>query len=368
MRLRRNPTRALLVSFLAVLVLSAAQVGWWIADQTRLAVRERDRLLALYEADAQAVSAGFRDDTVGLGNLMPHVALDARRGVASVRPEARLEVIEAASSRINRYAWEGGFFLLVLVATMAVLTRTMRHDADLRRRQQNFLAAISHEFKSPLTSLRLSAETLMTDTQARGVRRLGSRMLKDCDRLLRMVENILDDTRLEEGRLTPRRKTGPLRLLDAVGASVLTHRERARRGGVRIHVSVAPDLLVDADRLSIEAVLGNLLDNAVKACLSDQGRNIWIEAERADSRVRMTVRDDGRGFPPEDASMIFEKFYRVGDELRRTTPGAGLGLYIARGLADLSGARITASSAGPGKGATVAILWPEAPVKSAESA
>ena len=125
-------------------------------------------------------------------------------------------------------------------------------------------------------------------------------------------------------------------------------------------MSVAPDLLVEADRTSMEAVLGNLLDNAVKACLSGEGDNIWVEAERAEARVRMTVRDDGRGFPPEDASMIFEKFYRVGDELQRATPGAGLGLYIARGLADLSGATISASSPGPGKGATIAVLWPAA--------
>ena len=360
MKLRRDPGRALLVSFLLVLVLSAAQVGWWILDQTRLSLNERDRLLALYDADARAVSAAFGDDPERLGELMPHLEMDAERGVATVRAAARDSVVTAASSRINRYRWEGGFFLLVLVGAMVVLTRTIRHDGELRRRQQNFLAAVSHEFKSPLASLRLSAETLMTDKASGGVRRLGGRMLKDCDRLLRMVENLLDATRLEEGRLAPPPEKGPLRLLDAVGAAVLTHREEARRGGVAIHVSVAADPLVDADRISMEAVLGNLLDNAVKACLAGEGGNIWVEAERADRQVRMAVRDDGRGFPPEDASLIFEKFYRVGDELQRTTPGAGLGLYIARGLADLSGATISASSPGPGQGATVAVLWPAA--------
>ena len=219
---------------------SAAQVGWWILDQTRLALNERDRLLALYDADARAVSAAFGDDPERLGELMPHLEMDAERGVATVRAAARDSVVAAASSRINRYRWEGGFFLLVLVGAMVVLTRTIRHDGELRRRQQNFLAAVSHEFKSPLASLRLSAETLMTDEVSGGVRRLGGRMLKDCDRLLRMVENLLDATRLEEGRLAPQAEKGPLRLLDAVGAAVLTHREEARRGGVAIHVSVAP--------------------------------------------------------------------------------------------------------------------------------
>jgi signal transduction histidine kinase len=66
------------------------------------------------------------------------------------------------------------------------------------------------------------------------------------------------------------------------------------------------------------------------------------------------------GFPPEDAAMIFEKFHRLGDELRRTMPGTGLGLYIVKRLVELSGGRIEAKSDGPGKGATVTIRWPEA--------
>ncbi len=358
MKLRRDPARSLLVGFLLVLGLSTAQVGWWILDQTRLAVNEREGVLALYEANARAVSLAFPEDPAATVALMPHLDLDPDREIATVRDEARQRVNAAAASRINRYRWEGGFFLLVLLAAMVVLTRTIRHDADLRHRQQNFLAAVSHEFKSPLTSLRLTAETLMTDSQTAGIRRLGDRMLKDCDRLLRMVEDLLDTTRLEEGHLAPRQQAGPLRLLDIVGASVLTHRPRARQSGIGIHVSVAPDLVVDADRTSIETVLGNLLDNAIKACLADEGANVWIAAEQDGAGVRMTVRDDGRGFPPEDASMIFEKFYRLGDERHRTTSGTGLGLYIARGLADLSGATITASSPGAGKGATVAVLWP----------
>jgi signal transduction histidine kinase len=75
--------------------------------------------------------------------------------------------------------------------------------------------------------------------------------------------------------------------------------------------------------------------------------------------VALTVEDDGLGFPPEDAALMFEKFYRLGDEQRRSTPGTGLGLYIVKRLVELSGAAVTAESAGPGQGARVIVTWPE---------
>src|SRR5690606_13011027 len=103
----------------------------------------------------------------------------------------------------------------------------------------------------------------------------------------------------------------------------------------------------------------NLLDNAIKACIAGDGSSIVVRAEHAKGRVALSVRDDGLGFPPQDAAMIFEKFHRLGDELRRSTAGTGLGLYIVKRLVELSGAAISADSAGPGRGATVTITWPE---------
>ena len=78
------------------------------------------------------------------------------------------------------------------------------------------------------------------------------------------------------------------------------------------------------------------------------------------SGITLAVSDDGLGFPPEDAEMIFEKFHRLGDELRRATPGSGLGLYIVKRLVELSGGTVHATSLGNGRGATVSMRWPEA--------
>lgn len=358
MTLKRDPTKALQVGFLALLIFSTALIAVWIADLAALARSDRDRVEELYEADALAVTAMFAQATEELPALMPHLEIDAAAGTASVREDAIQTLDQGAASRINRYSWEGGFFLLVLLGGMAVLTRTIRHDADLRRRQQNFLAAVSHEFKSPLASMRLSAETLMMRAHDPDTQRLGQRILDDGERLLRMVDNLLETTRLEEGRLELKKEDISLRAVADATAGEL--HERALLGGIGIHVVVADEVRVHADRTTIETVLRNLMDNAIKACAAGKSENVWVSAERIGEFVEFTVKDDGLGFPPEDAAMIFEKFYRLGDELRRSTRGTGLGLYIVRRLVEASGARITAESAGPGKGATITVTWPAA--------
>lgn len=356
MILKRDPSKALLLGFLALLAISTAQVAWWVADQRSLARQVRDHVTSLYEADALAVTAAFAQATPQLPELMPHLEIDAELGTATVRPESLEALAADADSRINRYTWEGGFFLLVLLGGMTVLTRTIRYDAQLRTRQQNFLAAVSHELKSPLASIRLAAETLIRRSGHDHTERLARRMLEDGERLLRMVENLLDTTRLEDGRIEL--KDEALDLSSAVTAEVARYLEPARSHGIGIHVDVSDDLRIAADPVAIETVLRNLLDNAIKACVAGQGKNVWVDAQADESVVRINVRDDGSGFSPEDAAMIFEKFYRLGDEMRRSTPGTGLGLYLVRGLAELSGARVSAASEGPGLGATVTVEWP----------
>ena len=368
---RRDPTKALQMGFLAVLAVATAQVAWWIADQRWLAWGEHDRLAALYEADATAATAAFHalgdrwhrsptpdTDRQALANAfgeLPHLVIDPVAGIASVRAEAVETLASEAGSRVNRYAWEGGFFLLVLLFGMAVLTRAIRHDADLRRRQQNFIAAVSHEFKSPLASMRLSAETLARRSAEADSRRLGDRLVEDGDRLLRMVDNLLDTARIDDGRIVLGREPTSLRAV--VHAARAEHLAQAANAGVDIRADV-PDFPLDADPFAIESVLRNLLDNAVKACIAGGGESITIEAERNEGVVDIVIADDGVGFPPRDAAMIFEKFYRAGDETNSPMPGTGLGLYLVRRLAELSDARVVATSDGPGRGARITVSWP----------
>jgi signal transduction histidine kinase len=302
------------IGFLALLSLSAATIGWWMYDHVNY---------------ARSVEERFAGNSI---------------------------VAEDSEARINRVLWEGGFFLAVLIGGMAVLTRTLRHDAELRRRQQNFLAAVSHEFKSPLASIQLAAETLVLRSREDDSKRLGRRILEDGERLLRMIDNLLDTTRLEEGRqkLTPRATNMHAAAAAAVGAIA----ERARLSGVDVTLDVPEDLTLEIDPVVVETGLRNLLDNALKSCVAAKSRSIVVRGARSARGVELAVSDDGLGFTPEDAGMIFEKFHRLGDEMRRATPGTGLGLYIVRRLVELSGGSAQATSAGVGTGATVTLRWP----------
>jgi two-component system, OmpR family, sensor histidine kinase SenX3 len=316
MTVRRDPTQLMQIGFLALLSISAATVGWWMYDHVQYARMVEDR---------------FANDPV---------------------------VAEDSEARINRVLWEGGFFLLVLIGGMAVLTRTLRHDAELRRRQQNFLAAVSHEFKSPLASIQLAAETLVLRSRDDDGRRLGARILEDGERLLRMIDNLLDTTRLEEGRarLTPQLVNLKATSQTAIAAIA----ERARATGLTVTLEIADELAVNVDPVVVETGLRNLLDNALKSCAAAKRGTIRVHGVRDAAGVTLAVSDDGLGFPPEDAAMIFEKFHRLGDELRRATPGTGLGLYIVKRLVELSGGSVHAESPGPGRGATVSMRWPTA--------
>lgn len=356
MILKRDPTKALQLGFLTLLIFSTILIAFWIMDLAKMANDDRDRIVALYEADALAVTTMLAEEAERLPDLMPHLEIDSINNTASVKIEAVQTLHDRASSKINRYTWEGGFFLLVLLGGMTVLTRTIRHDTELRKRQQNFLAAVSHEFKSPLASMRLSAETLVMRTDDADTRRLGQRMLVDGERLLRMVDNLLDTTRIEDGKL--KLISEPISLLEAVQASTAESHERALISGINIRIQIADDLRIVADRTTLETVLRNLMDNAIKACAAGNGTYVEVSGKRLEGFIKFSVQDDGLGFPPEDAAMIFEKFYRLGDELRRSTSGTGLGLYIVRQLVALSGAQIKAESKGPGKGATINVIWP----------
>lgn len=304
-----------------LLVVCALLVGYWMMETVIHTDEVQQRLAALAPGDAAALQ----------------------------------RINDESDRRINRFLWEGAFFLVVLFIGAGVLLRAIRHDAELHRRQQNFLAAVSHEFKSPLASIRLAAETLVLRSNDADTRRLGQRILEDGERLLRMVDNLLETTRIEEGRQQLARANTPIR--DVVDGVVGELAERARLSNVVIAVDVPAEFTVSVDPVALETILRNLLDNALKACAAGGGSRVRVQATRTAGGIELAVKDDGSGFSPVEAAMIFEKFYRLGDEQRRTTPGTGLGLYIVRRLVELSDARIEAHSDGPGTGATFTILW-----------
>jgi signal transduction histidine kinase len=172
-----------------------------------------------------------------------------------------------------------------------------------------------------------------------------------------MVDNLLDTTRIEEGRHEMTTEETDLRA--AVEGVVESFAPRAAQHSIEIGCHLPDAVSLAIDRQALDTILRNLVDNALKACIAGDGHRIDVNLERGAGRIELRVTDDGLGFAPEESSLMFEKFHRLGDELRRKTPGTGLGLYLVKKLAELSGASIRAESQGAGTGAAIALSWPE---------
>ncbi len=202
---------------------------------------------------------------------------------------------------------------------------------ELRAAQQRttFVANVSHELKTPLTSIRMFAEMLRDGRQADPERRQRylDLMVAESGRLTRLVNNVLDFSQLEQGR-----KRYTLRETDLVGLcrGVLeTERPRLELAGfaVAFHAAEGPAAVL-ADEDALRQVLGNLLSNAEK--YSTDRRDIGVETGTAGGRPFFRVLDRGIGIEPEHATRIFREFYRVDDSLTTRVKGTGLGLSIAR--------------------------------------
>jgi signal transduction histidine kinase len=353
-------TRVFQVTALALVVVAAVQVGWWLFDQRSAAIEKVRDSRALYGqqiAAAQALlDSGSPPDQVKA--LMPGVAVNGKHASLSLEVDEML--MSEEHRRIKQYAWEGGFFLLALAVCNGVIFRALRAEARVRQEQDNFLALVSHQFKTPLASLQLSLETMaLRPLSPDQSRTLIDRMLSDLARMEAMVTQILESNRLERGRIDLRIE--PIDLSGAVGRVIAHLDERATKEKINITADIARGMYVMADPLALDVVVRNLLENAIAAVTPVGGGTISLTARRVDSEVELSVRDTGVGFRPADGARLFEKFTRLHPGGGSSYFGTGLGLYIVRRLMQLAGGRVTAHSEGVGQGAQFTLAWPVAP-------
>jgi len=352
-------TRVFQLTVLVLLVVSAVQVGWWIVDrhaQTHENVRAARAAYAEQTAAAQAlIDAGVSAERVQA--LLPQIVIAG--GHAALAPQVNEALRTEERRRDNQYAWEGSFFLLALGACIAVIARALRAEARVLEEQENFLALVSHQFKTPLASLQLSLETMALRTlSAEQSRTLIDRMLADLARMEAMVTQILESARLERGRVEF--KSEPLELGAAVARVVAHLEERARQERVRVSCDIEPGLYVVSDPLALDVVVRNILENALAAVTPLGGGSIALSARALNGEVELSVRDSGVGFRPADGARLFERFTRLHPRGPGAQYGAGLGLFIVHRLMHLGQGRVSAHSEGVGQGAHFVLTWPAA--------
>jgi two-component system sensor histidine kinase SenX3 len=235
----------------------------------------------------------------------------------------------------------------------AVIVRDMTEQRRTDSVRRDFVANVSHELKTPIGALALLAETLAATEEPETAKVLSDQMLRETDRLVRIVDDLLDLS-LIEAQEAPTRDRVPIRVL--LEEAVERVRALALAKGMPLRFTPPPDdIAVDCDPTKLLGAVTNLLDNAVK--YSEEGDAVELSAARVEDRVVITVRDRGIGIPSRDLERIFERFYRVDKARSRATGGTGLGLSIVRHVAQVHGGDVSVESA-EGEGSTFRLSLP----------
>jgi signal transduction histidine kinase len=248
----------------------------------------------------------------------------------------------------------------VAVRVRAVVERR-RLQRELQDVQASFTSMLVHDLRAPLTVIKGYADLLGATADpltARQQRYLKS-MQDSCSRMLRLIGDILDVSKLEAGRLTLELKPVDLGTL-ALEIGEQT-RPLAQQKRIDIAVRIGTDLpLVQADARRLEQVFSNLLNNALK--FTPQGGTIGLDATAVDGEVEVAVEDSGPGIPPDELSLLFEKFSQTSSGKSSAAPGTGLGLLICRHLVEAHGGRIWVESE-VGRGSRFIMRLPIEPVR-----
>ncbi len=245
-------------------------------------------------------------------------------------------LVSSRAGRVTKILWVliSLLFVSILIGGTLVL-RTVRAEVVLSRQKTTFVANVSHELKTPLTSIRMFAEMLLEGRQRSENKKQEylSLMVSESERLTRLINNVLDFSRMEQGR-----KHYSMERLDlaALCSELLeSQRPRYEQSGFQLELRaqppenrVAAQVWVQADPESLKQSILNLLSNAEK--YAGIGKVIEVEIHKAESWVCIDVMDRGKGVPPSQAKRIFEEFYRGDDSLAAKVRGSGLGLSITR--------------------------------------
>jgi signal transduction histidine kinase len=346
--------------------LYAGNALWWIGKaptgaSTRpliLAVRiDEIRKAVETERHARSPEPSFRivtnnDSSEPLGESLPGVRV-------AFGPEP---AEAAATAPVAARSFYGLSLFLVVMLTFVgafFLWSDTRRESRLAELRSQFVASVSHELKTPLTSIRMFAESLqMDDETGTGDPKERAEYLDtivcESERLTRLLNNVLDFSRIERGQKNYHLESEELP--SVVGAAVRTMRFPLAEQGFDLHVDLCEDLPpLKVDRDAIEQAILNLMNNAMK--YSGKSREIGLRLCRQNGNALIQISDYGIGIPAGEQRRIFEKFYRVPSKENRAISGTGLGLALVAHIAEAHGGTVDVDST-PGKGSTFSIRLP----------
>jgi two-component system phosphate regulon sensor histidine kinase PhoR len=241
------------------------------------------------------------------------------------------ELQRKLNKRLYMIAGEGSVFLLILGWGIYKTRNAFLKEVSLARQQKNFLLSITHEFKSPLASVKLYLQTLQKRELDKSQKEsFIKNAIKDVDRLNGLVENALFATQIERKTFSINKESG--NISEMMEDLVKTYSESPVRN-VSVRSDIAQGVVLKIDKIGFTSMLNNIFENAVK--YSPPDAEVFIELKETSDKAIIRIADHGPGIPEQEKSRIFEKFYRIGNEETRKYKGTGLGLYIAAYICEL---------------------------------
>lgn len=277
-------------------------------------------------------------------------------------PPWKVEVYEAENLSAGPFLYKNIFFwtilalLMILFLGSGLIIRTIVQEVNLLNLKSDFIASVSHEFKTPLTAMGAILERLLDDEvkDPQKVREYYQILSHDSEKLKRLVKNVLDFTKIEEGQRKYR--LASLDIVQLVRREVESFEKENKIAGFTVRIAIADDIPpVMADEEAMNQALHNILDNAAK--FSGQEKNLDLEVLRSQDTIEISVADKGIGIPENEQKKIFEKFFR-GKQASTVSPtGTGLGLTLVEHIMTAQGGDVTIRSK-PGEGTRVSLILP----------
>lgn len=261
--------------------------------------------------------------------------------------------------RSFKYLGEGVIFLGIILLGALFVYRAVWKYMKLSRQQQNFMMAVTHELKSPIAAAKLNLETIRKHRLDEEKQlKLINNTIRETNRLDQLCNNILLAAQLETHKYQLYKE--PLDFSALVTSSIKDL--DGRIGTHLIQAQILPDVWVDGDKLTLQIILSNLVENAAK--YAPKNTTIIVKLFESGGNLKLQVIDEGPGIPEEEKARIFLKFYRVGNENTRKAKGSGLGLFLTAKIVEQHGGNIIVKDNIPA-GSCFEITLPEYSVQTA---
>jgi len=278
-------------------------------------------------------------------------------------PPWKIEIFRAEAPRFSLpslkksfYFWTIITMVIVLIFGAALVTRTLARERELLQVKSDFVSSVSHEFKTPLTSIKALLERLKEGKvhDPEKMKQYFSILSQDTDRLTRLVGNVLDFSRIEEGRAEFHFEETDLAQFVTQQVDSFKREEASRNADIQTEIEAGlPALRID--RLYLAQALANLLDNALK--FSGEEKKIRISVKSENDEILLQVRDNGIGIPRDEWAKIFDKFYQGRNAVRQSAKGTGLGLALVKHIVEAHGGKVRVESE-VGRGSVFSMIFP----------